>query len=194
MNEPFTPVTMTVEEYLEFEKTTAALRHEFIDGQLFAMAGASKAHCAIAGNIYSMLHAHLRGSGCHAYMSDMKVQVAATNSFYYPDVVVSCAPFEGGGAIETAPVLIFEVLSASTTDIDRREKLIAYKQISSLHQYVIVYQNRRLVEVYDKDSAGNWIKTVVTAGENLLLKSLPKGELAMEINEIYEDADVPASL
>ncbi len=114
---------MTVDEYMAFEMR-ATVRHEFVDGRLFAMSGATKRHNIIAGNIYSILRAHVRGSQCRAYVSDVKARVESMNIFYYPDVMVSCDLFDKDSTFAARPVLIVEVLSRSTAAIDRREKCL----------------------------------------------------------------------
>src|SRR5437868_14877821 len=101
---------MSVEEYLAFEET-ASLRHEFVDGQVFAMVGTTLRHNIISANLQSILQTHLRGSSCRAFISDVKVRVEATNSFYYPDIMVSCKPLDTSGTVITEPVLLVEVLS-----------------------------------------------------------------------------------
>src|SRR5271156_6653396 len=128
------PVYLTVERYLE-EEERAALRHEYVDGRIFAMTGATRRHNIIAGNIYSMLRSHVRGSRCRAYVSDVKVHVESTNSFYYPDVMVSCDAYDAKAVFTDHPLVIVEVLSRSTAAIDRREKVLAYRKIESLREY-----------------------------------------------------------
>jgi Uma2 family endonuclease len=181
---------MTVEEYLEAEER-ATIRHEYVDGQVFAMSGATDAHNLIAGNLYALMHGHLRGSGCRAYINDMKVQIQSRKSFYYPDIMVTCEPFSAKSVFKDAPTLLIEVLSPSTRQIDRREKLVAYKQIDTLKEYLVVYQDRRRVEVYRRDRNGHWELTVASGKEELLLQSLPTGPLALSLDIIYDGFDLP---
>lgn len=167
-------------------------RHEFIDGQIFAMAGATKAHGTIALNIGTALRAHLRGSPCRARVADMKVSVASARSYYYPDVVATCADADlrpdSPQNFVTAPKVIVEVLSPSTAKIDRREKWLAYRQLTSLQEYVLVDQERQCVEVFHREAAG-WVQDIATAGETITLSSLG---ISLALADIYEDADVPA--
>src|SRR6266478_3678302 len=100
--------SMSVDEYLEAEKT-ASVRHEYVAGQIYAMAGASDAHNTIAGNFFAVLKARLRGGPCRTYMSDMKVWIEEAGVFYYPDILVTCDPEDSGEYNKTRPSLIIEV-------------------------------------------------------------------------------------
>jgi len=144
----------TVEEYLEFEKTSL-VRHEYVDGQIFAMAGESKNHNRLAGDVNSRLNDLLFGSGCEAFIENVKVKVSSTR-YYYPDVIVSCSePIEDEDAyIIEDPILIVEVLSKTTTRNDRVEKMNAYQNLHSLREYVIIAQDRTRIEIYRHQQAG----------------------------------------
>lgn len=176
---------MTVEEYLAAEEK-AEVRHEYIDGQVFAMTGATDAHNVICSNLLALFHSFLRGSGCRAYINDMKVRVETSNCFYYPDIMVTCEPFEAKSVYKAAPVLILEVLSPSTSAIDRREKLLQYRNLESLREYVLVYQDRRLLDVYQKDSSGSWNVLRFKDADSITLQSMPCGEFALSLNDVYE--------
>lgn len=179
---------MNVEEYLTFEKS-ASVRHEFVDGQVFAMVGTTLRHNIISSNLQTILQTHLRGGSCRAFMSDVKVRVAATNSFYYPDVLVSCTPIDTNETVITDPVLIVEVLSNSTAATDKREKLVAYLKIQTLKEYLIVYQSKKRVEVYRRGLDGNWkIPEVIEFPNTLDVESLPK-PLVIALDAIYEGVD-----
>ena len=148
---------LSVEEYLLAEDKSE-IRHEYLGGKTFAMAGASEEHNLIAGNIYALLRSHLRGTTCRPFVSDMKVKVETekVDIFYYPDIVVTCDPQDNDRYVKTHPNLIVEVLSDSTETTDRREKLVNYQNLESLQEYVLVSQNEIKVEVYRKDPQGNW--------------------------------------
>lgn len=151
----------TVEEYLEFEKTSP-VRHEYVDGEIYAMAGVSKNHNRIALDLSSIINQGLAGSRCEAFIENVKVKVSPS-LYYYPDVVVTCAP---GAIIENEddyiiddPVLIVEVLSKSTARTDRNEKLREYRNLPNLREYVIVSQYHVQIEVYRRQNAGeDWTK------------------------------------
>ena len=136
---------ITVEKYLNLEQD-AEIRHEYVAGQIYAMASASEAHNLIVGNIFALLRPHLRGSSCRSFVSDMKVKVKMQQAdiFYYPDLLVTCDPNDNEKYFKTNPNLIVEVLSDSTQTTDRREKRINYQTIDSLQEYVLVSQNRNL--------------------------------------------------
>jgi len=178
----------TVEEYLELEQTSD-IRHEYFAGEVFAMAGSSKEHNIISGNVYSRLRSQLRGSSCNVFMSDMKVRISLANEnqtiFYYPDVIVSCDTEDQDRYFLNYPCLIIEVLSPSTETIDRREKLLNYRSLASLKEYVLISQDEVKVEVYRQDEKGNWtIQTLINRDDKLHLDSVG---LILEMTDIYED-------
>jgi Uma2 family endonuclease len=177
---------VTVEEYLKSEET-AAVKHEYVDGRVFAMTGANRRHNIITGNIFTVLHGFLDGTPCRPFMEAMKARVKAANCFYYPDVMVACDRNDDESVYTEEPVLIIEVLSPSTAAVDRREKLTNYLKIATLREYLIVHQRRKRVECYRKGDDGNWTMTEYSAGEQLTLRSLPKGELTISIDTIYKN-------
>ena len=176
---------INIEEYLELEQTSQ-IRHEYVDGEVFAMAGASEEHNFITGNIYALLRSHLRGTPCRTFASDMKIQVKVqkANIFYYPDVLVTCDPNDNEKYFKTSPTLIIEVLSNSTKTIDKREKRLNYQNIESLQEYILVSQDEIKVEVYRKDNQGNWSMQTLGKGDELYLNSI---DLTLTMAEIYED-------
>jgi Uma2 family endonuclease len=179
---------LTVTEYLEAEKTSE-IRHEYIAGQLFAMAGASEEHNLICTNIISILRPHFRGTSCRAFMSDMKVKIKVKNAdiFYYPDILVTCDPEDRDRYFKTHPSLIIEVLSDSTEITDKREKRINYQTLDSLQEYVLVYQNQIKVEIYRRDISGNWLVEVFGKNDKLHLESVG---LYLTMADIYEDINI----
>src|SRR6185436_17648180 len=136
------------EEYLQGERL-AEVRHEYVNGQVYAMAGASDDHNRIAGNIFAALHAALNNTRCEPFINDMKVRIPPTfaDVFYYPDVIVACTPKDNAKYFRERPTVIFEVISPDTERIDRREKVLSYRQIPTLRAYVIVEQDRMAVTV-----------------------------------------------
>lgn len=174
-------VPTSIADYLQQEQQ-ATLRHEYVDGYLFAMAGGSKAHNQIATNIVSLIRPKIRGTPCRIYMADMKV--AAENCFYYPDVVVTCRTAQEMAEFYlTQPCLIVEVLSPSTQNIDKREKLLAYQRIPSLESYLIIAQDQPWIEHYQRTATG-W--TLNTYAE-LAMISLSCIDLDVSLTAIYED-------
>lgn len=173
---------MTIEEYLELEEGFT-IKHEYVAGEIYALAGASGRHNRIANNVSSLLWLAARGSGCRVYQSDMKVR-AAEDLCYYPDVVVSCAPEpEDPYYVEEYPCLIVEVVSTSTESTDRREKLAAYKRMPGLKSYLIVAQERRWVERHFRDGDGVWNRADLVEGSFPV--PCPPGA-RLWLDEIYE--------
>jgi Uma2 family endonuclease len=175
-----------VEDYLAAEDG-ADVRHEYIDGELYAMTGASRWHGLIVGNIVAHLRPVLRGTPCQLFANDMKVRlrIAEEDIFYYPDLLLSCDPDDRETYYCTRPCLLIEVLSESTARIDRREKLFAYQCIPSLREYLLIDQKERMVEVHRREQG--WRQEIVTEG-GVRLASL---DVTLPVDVIYED--VPAS-
>ncbi len=185
MSQPDRIERLSVEQYLQLEERSD-VRHEFIDGQIFVMTGTTDSHNVICGNFFALLHSHLRGSGCHVYMNDMKLHVQVANSFYYPDIMVTCEPFEARSVFKQSPLLIVEILSPSTKQVDRREKSIAYRKIPSLREYLIVYQDRQQIEVHRINNDHEWRIEILRGKDELSLESLTT-PLQIAVNAIYAD-------
>jgi Uma2 family endonuclease len=152
-------IPISPEEYLEGEPH-AKTRHEYIEGKVYAMAGASDAHTAIAGNGFALLKLHLRGSGCRSYISDMKVSVNNNSAYFYPDVMISCEPSDQlpeCNYVKHSPKLIIEVLSSSTENSDRGRKFILYRQIMSLEEYILIDPREYYLEQYIRRDNNEWI-------------------------------------
>lgn len=181
---------MTVDEYLNFEEGSK-VRHEYVEGQIFAMSGSTEAHNLICVNLLTAVHAHLEGTGCRAFTNDMKVHVKAANSFYYPDIMITCEPFVAKAVSKSAPILIAEVLSPSTKQIDRREKLVAYRKIDSLMEYLLVHQTEMLIEMHRKDANGLWRVSEVRGSDELCLESLPGSIFRIPVPKIYSGLELP---
>jgi Uma2 family endonuclease len=184
--------SLTEDEYLQREERSP-LRHEFAAGQVFAMTGASLRHNVIALNLAAALRAHLRASPCRVFMADVRVRVARANAHYYPDVVVSCGPElqhldPGTRAVEDA-LLVVEVLSANTEATDRREKLLAYRMLPSLREYVLVSQDEARVEVHRRRGDMGW-EAIEYAGLEEL--ELPSVGLRMAMREVYDGVPIEA--
>lgn len=175
---------LSVEEYLELEEA-AKLRHEYVGGMVYAFAGGTSRHNAIAGNIFALLWNVSRGGPCRVYSSDMRLRVP-DDVFYYPDVMVVCGPDEAGdeALYQYAPCLVAEVTSPSTEAIDRREKLLAYRKLSSLKAYLIVDQEKMRVERHWRDEAGQWWQAEAVGPEGIVPIPCPETELTLP--QIYE--------
>ncbi|MFN0122786.1 MAG: Uma2 family endonuclease [Blastocatellia bacterium] len=177
---------LSVAEYLASEQDAAA-RHEYVNGQAHAMAGASDRHNRIAGNIYARLLTHLGAGPCEPFMSDMKVRVDDT-LFYYPDVVVTCDEAPRDPYFRTQPRLVFEVLSPTTARVDLLEKLLAYRNTPGLLEYVIVSQDEMRVTVHRRTADGWRDETFDQPGAEIRFESVG---LSMRVSEIYRYVNWP---
>ncbi|MBK1986838.1 Uma2 family endonuclease [Sphaerospermopsis aphanizomenoides BCCUSP55] len=172
------------EEYLH-EEETSPVKHEYRQGLVYAMAGASNTHVIIAGNMFAMLRNHLRGSGCQAYISDTKVQIESLNTYYYPDVIVSCDERDKTFSnFLCYPCLIVEVLSSTTEGFDRGDKFADYRNIESLQEYVLVSQNRMNIEIFRRNPEGQWVLYPYKQGNNIHLASV---DFNCAVIDVYED-------
>ena len=151
----------SLEEYLAYEESVPT-KHEFDDGEILAMSGASPEHALITANLTAALHTGLKGTSCRVYSSDLKIGIPLTGRVLYPDGTIVCGslefhPDDPKHRIVTNPRTIVEVLSPSTASYDRVEKFLAYRSILSLQEYVLVSQERPLVETFVKQADGNWL-------------------------------------
>ncbi len=177
---------LTAADYLEWEQAQAE-RHEYIDGEVFAMAGAEDGHVTVAVNLTSALHRHLRGSPCKTYMSDMRLHVAASDAYFYPAVMVTCDADDRARRLsKSAPVLVAEVLSPGTAQYDMGVKFAHYRQIASLREYVLIDIDRRSADVYRKGADGLWVLHPFSGGQAVELKSV---ELALPAAELFADLE-----
>jgi Uma2 family endonuclease len=151
----------TVEEYLALEASTRE-KHEYLDGEVFAMGGASEAHNVIVGNVLGELRQQLKGKPCRVYPSDLRVKVSSTGLYTYPDVIVVCgrSELEQPGDTLLNPNVIVEVLSESSEAYDRGKKFEQYRSLASLTDYLLVAQDKPLVEHYARQSEGRWLLVV----------------------------------
>jgi Uma2 family endonuclease len=190
----------TVEEYLEFERA-AEERHEFIDGQIYQMAGESLNHSTINANLIGQLHAQLRGKPCRALSPNMKLRSGPffkeqkTNKgfFSYADVTVVCGQpqfHDRHQDVLLNPTVVIEVLSTSTENFDRGEKFLRYRtHLESLLHYVLVWQEFPLVEMYTRQPGGGWLLTEARGLEGAL--DLPAIDCRLALAEVYDRVAFP---
>jgi Uma2 family endonuclease len=172
------------EEYLKLEEISP-LKHEYIQGEVYAMAGASDAHVTIGVNLVSLLRNHVRGSGCRVYMSDMKARIESKNIYYYPDVMVTCDERDKAfQSFKRHPCLIVEVLSNGTEGFDRGDKFADYQELETLQEYVLISQKRQRVECFRRNAEGLWVLYSYNQGSEIHLASL---DFCTGIDAIYED-------
>jgi len=145
------------DEYIQIEEHSL-IKHEFVDGRLYAMVGTSKNHNTISGNLFTALKQHLRGSGCQVFFADIKVRIEQRNCFFYPDLAVSCDSRDREDPLYLHfPKLIVEVLSSSTEAYDRGDKFRDYQTIETLEEYVLISSRQRLVQCFRRNDEGLWV-------------------------------------
>lgn len=178
----------TPEEYFALEERSE-VRHEYFEGEVFAMAGGSKAHNFLVQNATAKLRASLRGQGCQVFLSDVRLEAKSKSYYTYPDVVVTCDPTDHRDPyLVRHPVLIVEVLSPSTIEYDRTTKFENYQKIPSLRHYLLISQSAWIVEWFRRDEVGQWIYTLLTSPDSTL--EIPDLGLVLPLRELYEDTDV----
>jgi Uma2 family endonuclease len=179
---------MTEREYLAFERTSRE-KHELVNGEVVAMAGASPRHNRIVGNITGALWSRLRGRPCAALPADQRVHVPRTGLYTYPDVTVVCGsprmhPEDDLTVLN--PTVVVEVLSSSTEAYDRGAKASHYRSIPELSEYVLVAQAERRVEHYRRLDGDRWLFVEYRAGDEVELAALG---ISIPLDEIYEGAE-----
>jgi Uma2 family endonuclease len=188
MSDTWPTDTMSVEEYFRYEESSP-IRHEYVSGELYAMSGSTARHNKIAGNIFARLLAAAGDGPCLVFINDMRLEVAA-DKYYYPDVLVVCAPIAETDVVARDPCVVVEVTSPSTGRIDRGEKLVAYKQVVGLRAYLIVDHRRRRVErCWRGASEDEWHREeLVTEGR----LTVPCLDIELTLDEIYRRVDLPS--
>jgi Uma2 family endonuclease len=187
-----TPVTLhrySFADYLALEEASNT-KHEFLNGEIYAMAGGTPEHAALAVAVSTALLSQLRGGPCGVYSSDLRIRVLATGLATYPDVTVVCGETERdpeSPATVVNPKLIVEVLSDSTEAYDRGEKLEHYRRIPTLAAVILVSHRERTIEVRERDAAGEWRLTTVRSGDTAQLQALP---VRLEVDDISSTARV----
>ncbi|MBW4650912.1 MAG: Uma2 family endonuclease [Kastovskya adunca ATA6-11-RM4] len=176
---------LTADEYLQLEEQSP-VKHEYIDGQIYAMAGASDPHVTIALNLATLLRNHVRGSGCRVYISDMKARIETLNRFYYPDVMVTCdSRDQEKPTYKRFPTLIIEVLSDSTEAFDRGDKFADYQELDSLREYVLINTKRTRVECFRRNDEGLWVLQSYTPEQRAF--RLDSIDFEGTLETLYED-------
>lgn len=175
------------DEYVELE-AAATGRHEFLDGEVWAMAGGSPAHAAIAGNLIRLLGQALLGRPCRVFTSDLRVRVRETGLATYPDASVVCGaieldPDDRRGHSVSNPIVLVEVLSPSTEDYDRGEKLAHYKRVPSLREIVLVAHDEPRIDVWRRLD-DRWTLLSFRAGEAVVFESLA---IELSVADVYFD-------
>lgn len=178
---------LTEEGYLQHERTSL-VKHEYYNGHIYAMAGASEEHNLIAMNIAAILRARVRGSTCRAYPSDMRVKVLQTGLNTYPDFTVVCGSPQFVNPEKrdtlTNPTIIIEILSPSTESYDRGEKFQHYRTIDTLQEYILVAQNKYRIERFVRHDTNEWVLSDIAGSDAVL--PLSTLQTSIPLAEIYE--------
>lgn len=177
---------VTPEEYLRLERQ-AEYKSEYVNGEIFAMSGASRKHNLVTGNILGELNRQLRGKPCEVYPSDMRVKVTATGLYTYPDVVVVCGePKFEDEYVDTLlnPTLLVEVLSQSTERYDRIAKSSYYRTLDSLAEHLLVAQDEVRLEQYVKQANGQWLLFECTSLDQVV--ELPSISCSLALRDVYD--------
>lgn len=178
--------TLTHQEYLEWEALQEQ-KNEYYAGEVFAQAGASSKHTELAGNLFALAHAHLKGKPCRAYIADMKLRVPEVDAFFYPDVMVTCDVRDRDIDIyKLHPVLIAEVLSESTAEYDRTFKFACYQNIVTLRDYLLISQDVYSVEHFHLNDSGEWVRTIHAYDDLFRLDCI---DLDVAVSDVYADVD-----
>lgn len=174
-------VYLTEEEYLATEPASEVKR-EYIDGRVYAMAGAGYNHNCIAANILGNFRSHLKGTPCATFMADIKVRMG--RDYVYPDVLVDCGKMVGDDYFSTSPMIIVEVLSRSTRKTDTTTKLLRYINLPSLREYVLIEPDIVSVQVLRKSN--HWRPEYFFLGDSVPFEAI---ELTLAVEEIYDRVD-----
>ncbi len=175
---------LTPEEYFDWEEQQQ-IRHEYIDGEVYAMTGGTLNHSEIASNLNFLLKSHLRKGGCRVFNSDARVNIHNSNDYVYPDASVSCDERDRSATkFLSHPCLIIEVLSASTEAYDRGDKFGLYRRSPSLQDYLLVSTNKIAIDIYHKNDQGRWEIISYAAGDLVELDCI---NLTLPIEEVFEN-------
>ena len=179
---------VSAEAFLDWEGRQPD-KHEYIRGEVYAMTGASQAHVVVTGNLFVALSQHLKGTRCRVYLPDMKLRIASLEIYFYPDLKVSCDERDLAAdlAIEH-PLVIAEVLSDSTADLDRGTKLQAYRRIAALQEYLLIDPEQRTVELYRRNPDETWLLVDYSSKQRLELRSV---EASLPVAVLFEGLTTP---
>ncbi len=187
MPDPYLPP----EQYLELE-ADALIKHEYVNGFLYAMAGASPEHNAISANMIISIGGRLKGRGCRVFTSDQRVRVPQTDLYTYPDLTVICGPMNRDDRDPlslTNPTLLAEILSPSSEAWDRGAKFVHYQALDSLTDYLVVSQDQPRIERHYRQAEDTWLLQVVQGLDAVL--SLPNLGLELPLAEVYDGIELP---
>nr|WP_314898696.1 Uma2 family endonuclease [uncultured Deefgea sp.] len=184
---------VTPEQYLAAEELSEE-KHEYFNGVVYpihspihGMSGGSYAHDALAGNLFALCKAHLKGSGCRISSSNMRLKIESANCYFYPDLTIHCAAIEAKTLALTSARIVVEVLSPSTSNYDLGKKFDIYRQLDSLQEYVLIDSESKNVRVYRRAEHGDWVFHAYTHDETLRLASI---DFSVSLTELYDDTGI----
>ncbi|QKG58022.1 Uma2 family endonuclease [Hymenobacter sp. BRD128] len=189
MGQPATPPRhYTLKEYFALQEKSAA-KYEYVEGEAFAVGGASLAHNLIKGNLVAALRPPVRRQGGRV-LDESVLLVVRANAFYtYPDVLVTLDPADRRDPyLVRHPLLLAEILSSATAEYDRTEKFANYQKLPSLRHYLLISQSAWVVEWFRRDAAGQWVYTLLSTPDDVL--EIPDLGLSLPLRELYDDTDV----
>lgn len=190
MNQAYKINWISESEYLEGENL-ATIRHEYINGKVYAMAGANARHNLISLNIAFMFRAATRGTPCQIFVNDMKLRLVQQKTFYYPDVMLCCNPNDNHDLYREKPCVLVEVLSPSTETTDRREKCSVYQNIPSLQYYLLVSSHEKRIEIYQRGGDQQWYVGMLESEEILEIKCNSLQTIPICLEDFYVDVPMP---
>lgn len=176
---------LSEQAYLEFE-ALSDIKHEYVAGEVYAMAGASERHNLITGNLFFNLRTATRGGHCKVFSSDMKLRMEDGLFYYYPDVLLVCNTDDNQQFYKEQPCFIAEVLSPSTSKIDQREKWLNYQKLPSLRYYLLVDSTCMKVHYFVRDSVGDWYSAELEDEESIFVQC-DDYQTRLTLRDIYED-------
>ncbi len=181
---------LTPDAYLQLEEESD-IKHEYVDGQVYAMAGTTDTHNTIALNLALLIRNHLRGSDCRVYFADVKARIEKRNRFYYPDIILTCDPKDRETpTYKSFAKLLIEVLSDFTEAFDRGDKFNDYQTLDSLEEYVLVNSKHRRVETFRRNDQGLWVlQTYTPDNQTFELQSI---NLTAPFADLYENVELAA--
>jgi Uma2 family endonuclease len=186
---------MSPDEYLAWEEQQI-FRHEYLNGEVYAMTGGTLPHNAVAVNLVSLLRSHVRGTGCRVFINDVKVKVAKDSAYFYPDVLVTCDERDiKAKTIVQYPCLIIEVLSPGTEGYDRGEKFKQYRRLKTLKEYVLVNAETMGVECFQLNAQNKWELTTYFADEvsnetEVTIVQLTSIDFQCSLADIYDEVEM----
>jgi Uma2 family endonuclease len=183
--------TMSVEEYLQLDRSSIERRYEYIDGYVTMLAGGTLDHAPIGANIISILRRSLRGNPCRVFTSDARVRISKTR-FVYPDASVSCDEKDRGQNDSVqSPRLVVEVLSPSTEGYDRGRKFGFYRECPTIQEFLLIDAQRPMLEVYRRERHDLWLLRAYQIDEQVELTNLG---VHFAVSEVYEDVIFPPEI